>query len=112
MNNEEKSGFIQLLDLVGKITAILMILCWAVTIAEAYIKFLPTDGIIPTLIAYVDMYAPITLMVIVGLEAVWDKPLLVKLLVILACAAIVICSFFPDVRATIENYAGLTQLAK
>jgi len=55
------------------------------------------------------MYAPMALMIVVGLEAVWDKSDLLKIVFLLICAALVIFSFFPDVWATIISYTGIQQ---
>jgi len=109
MSNEERSGFGQLLDMLGKIIAVVMILRYAALIVENYVSFLPTEGFLFDLINYVGMYAPMALMIVVGLEAVWDKSDLLKIVFLLICAALVIFSFFPDVWATIISYTGIQQ---
>ena len=109
MSNEEKSGFVQMLDFFGKLIAVLMILRYGALIAENYFTFLPTEGFIFDAINYIGLYAPMALMIVVGLEAVWDKSDLLKLVFLVICAAIVIFSFFPDVWVTIINYTGITK---
>ena len=108
MSNEEKSGFVQLLDMLGKIIAVVMILRYAALIVENYVSFLPTEGFLFEVINYIGMYAPMALMITVGLEATWDKGIF-KLIFLILCAAIVIFSFFPDVWATIISYTGIQQ---
>ena len=98
--------------MLGKIIAVVMILRYAALIVENYVSFLPTEGFLFDLINYVGMYAPMALMIVVGLEAVWDKSDILKLVFLIVCAALVIFSFFPDVWTTIVNYTGIQQAAK
>lgn len=107
MSEENGSGMKQLLSMIGGIIAVLMIVRYACLIAENYISFLPTEGIIFDIINYIGLYAPMALMVCVGLEATWDKGLL-RLIMLILCAAVVIFSFFPDVWTTIVSYTGIT----
>ncbi len=107
-DNEGRSGMAELLNTLGRVIAVILILRWAALIVETYYPFLPTEGIVPDIIRYIDLYAPMALMIIVGLEAVWDKSDLLKLVFLIICAAIVIFSFFPDVRQTIVDYIGVS----
>ena len=106
---KERSGIVELLDFIGKFVAVLMILRYGALIVENYYSFLPTEGFLFDLINYVGLYAPMVLMITVGLEAVWDKSDLLKLVLLVICAAIVIFSFFPDVWTTIIDYTGITK---
>ena len=106
-DDDRRSSTTELLDFLGRLIAVVMILRYGALIVENYYPFLPTEGIIPELFTYIGMYAPMALMVIVGLEAVWDKSDLLKLVFLVICAAIVIFSFFPDVWQTILNYTGV-----
>jgi len=108
-DNEEKSGAVALFDFLGKFIAVVMILRYTALIVENYYSFLPTEGIIYDIIQYVGMYAPMALVVVVGLEAVWDKSDLLKFIFIIICAAIIIFTFFPGVWQSITNYAGITK---
>ena len=107
-DDDNRSGMSELLSTLGKVIAVILLLRWAALIVETYYSFLPADGIVPEIIRYIDLYAPMALMIVVGLEAVWDKSDLLKLVFLVICAAIVIFSFFPDVRQTIVDYIGVS----
>ena len=106
-NEKERSPMTDFLDFIGKVLAVVMIIVYAAQIVHAYYPFLPDEGTLLTIIDYVKMYAPMALMAVVGLEAVWDKSELLKLVMLVACAAIIIFSFFPAVRDTIVGYLGI-----
>lgn len=106
MSNND-NGTKEIFNILGQIIAIIMIVRYALLIVEHYVQFLPTEGFIADAISFVGTYAPMALMVFVGLEAVWDKSFVVKLVFLIVCAAIIIFTFLPGVRATIENYIGL-----
>lgn len=109
MSEERGQGTKELLGMLGGIIAVLMIIRYACLIAQNYIDFLPTEGFIYDAINYIGMYAPMALMVCVGLEATWDKGI-IKLVFLILCAAIIIFSFFPDVWGTIVSYTGLNNI--
>ena len=108
---EEENPIKRILIFLGETIAIIMIIRYALLIVEHYVSFLPTEGIIADIINYVGLYAPMALMICVGLSAVWGKSDLLKLIFIVVCAAIVIFTFFPGVRDTITNYIGITPTA-
>jgi len=107
MSEEEKSTK-KLLASLGGLVAVVMIATYACLIVQTYYPFIPSEGFFVDAIYYVNMYAPMALMVLVGLSAVWDKSGILKLVFLVACAAIIIFSFFPDVRTTIENAIGVS----
>lgn len=109
-NETRQSAMAEFLDFIGKVIAVLMVIRYAALIVENYYSFLPTEGLFFDIINYIGLYAPMALMVVVGLEAVWDKSELLKLVMLVICAAIVIFSFFPDVWTTIINYTGVAQV--
>lgn len=111
MSDNEGSGMKQLLLLIGGIVALAMVLEKAALIVQTYVEFLPSEGIIPQIFWYLDNFGPLVLMLSVGLSAVWDKSDLLKLVVLICCAAIIIFQFFPDVQSTIENYIGVRPIA-
>ena len=65
-DNEGRSGMAELLNTLGRVVAVILILRWAALIVETYCPFLPTEGIVPDIIRYVDLYAPMALMITVG----------------------------------------------
>ncbi len=108
--SEEEKATKRLLSSLGGLVAILMIVRYACLIVQTYYAFLPTEGIIVDAINLIGLYAPITLMILVGLSAVWDKSSILKLVFLIVCAAIVIFTFFPDVRAQIETTIGVAMI--
>ena len=113
MSNNEESGMRQLLLLIGGIVALAMVLERAAIIVEAYVHYLPTDpeSIIRQIFWYLDNYGTLALMLTVSLAAVWDKSDLLKLFILICCAAIIILQFFPGVQETIESYIGVKPIA-
>ena len=111
MSENEGSGMKQLLLLIGGVVALAMVIEKAALIVQTYVEYLPTEGIIPQIFWYLDNFGPLVLMLSVGLSAVWDKSDLLKLIILICCAAIIIFQFFPDVQSTIENYIGVKPIA-
>ena len=110
-DNNNSSGLRELLLLIGGIVALAMVLEKAALIVQNYVEYLPTEGIIPQIFWYLDNFGPLVLMLAVGLAAVWDKSDILKLVILICCAAIIIFQFFPDVQATIENYIGVSPIS-
>ena len=109
--SDEGNGTKQLLLMIGGIVALAMVLEKAALIVQNYVAYLPAEGIIPQIFWYLDNFGPLVLMLSVGLSAVWDKSDILKLVILICCAAIIIFQFFPDVQTTIENYIGVKPLA-
>ena len=112
MSNNEDNGMKQLLLMIGGIVALAMVLERAALIVENYIHYLPQEGIIPQIFWYLDNYGTLALILTVSLAAVWDKSELLRLIILVCCAAIIILQFFPDVQQTIEGYIGVKPLAE
>ena len=112
MSDSEDSGLKQLLLLIGGIVALAMVLERAALIVQNYVEYLPTEGIIPQIFWYLDNYGTLALILTVSLAAVWDKSDILKLVILVCCAAIIILQFFPDVQQTLENYIGVKPLAE
>lgn len=107
----EDHGTEQFLRILAQIIAVIMIARYALLIVENYVHFLPTTGAIPKIMTYIELYAPMALMICVGLSAVWTKSAALRLIFLVVCVGIVICTFFPGVRDTITNYVGITHPA-
>lgn len=107
--SDENNSFRDLLNGLGQLVAVIMILRYALLIVNHYVPggFLPTEGAVYLIIKYVGIYAPISLMILVGLSAVWDKGNIAKLVFLIVCAVIVIFTFFPDVMNSITDYIGV-----
>lgn len=112
MSDENESGMRQLLLLIGGIVALAMVLERAALIVENYVHYLPQEGIVPQIFWYLDNYGTLALILTISLAAVWDKSDLLKLVILVCCAAIIILQFFPDVQQTIESYIGVKPLAE
>ena len=110
MENIQKSPMAQLLTFIGKTTAIIMIIRYVLLIVNSYYPFLP-NGVVMDILNYINIYAPIILMVAIALSIVWDKSEILKFIMVVVCSLVVICCFFPDVRNTLEQFAGISQVA-
>lgn len=107
-DDNKKNSATELLSMLGKLIAVIMIVRYALLIIHTYYPFLPS-GVFMDIMAYINIYAPITLMVVIALSAVWDRSEVLRLVMLVISVAIIICSFFPDVRTTIEQFAGISQ---
>lgn len=108
MEKENQNNFTLFLNVLAKIIAVVMIVRYSLVIVHAYYPFLNNQTVLD-IMGYIDLYAPLTLMVVVSLSVVWDKSDLLKLIMILVCTAIIIFSFFPAVRETIEQFTGIVR---
>lgn len=104
---EEESSFSKFLKNLGQIIAIVMILMYALIIVNNYytLDFLKNDTV-ATVMNYIQVYAPMSLMITVGLSAVWKKSTVIKIAFLVVCAAIVIFTFDFGIRGDIENFLG------
>ncbi len=110
--SDEENETKNLLSRLGQLIAIIMIVRYVLLIVEHYYPFLPTEGVFADIMTYVGMYAPMALMIIIGLSAVWGtRSDIIKLVFLIICAAIVIFTFFPGVRDTIVDYIGISPAA-
>jgi hypothetical protein len=107
--SDENNSFKDLLNGLAQLVAVVMILRYALLIVNHYVTdgFLPTEGTIYLILKYIEVYAPMALMVLVGLSAVWDKGNIAKLVFLIVCAVIVIFTFFPGVMDSITDYIGV-----
>ncbi|NCB48651.1 MAG: hypothetical protein EOM55_03425 [Clostridia bacterium] len=110
MSDAEEKSTKNLLAGLGGLVAVLMIARYTCLIVQTYVPFLPDSGFIVEAINYIGLYAPMVLMILVGLSAVWDKSSILKLVFLIVCAAIVIFTFFPDVKTQIESAIGVAQI--
>ena len=104
MKNE---GLKALLDMVGGILAFLAAFLF---LAEAIIKqgWFEAPEIVGQILAVVKQYGLIVLIGIVGLEFVSTKNFIIKLLFIVAMAAVVIFQFFPGTwDSLVEKASGV-----
>lgn len=101
----EENSTAKFLKNLGQLIAVIMIARYAIIIVNNYVPFLQ-DGTFKDVLNYIGLYAPMALMITVGLSAVWDKSSLVKLVFLIVCAAIVIFSFDFGLKEPIEGFLG------
>ena len=99
-NNE--SGFKPLLDVLGGLCAFLTVAVYAVLLIHANWAFLP-DTLFNILVVC-KTWAPLVVVVVVGLEFTRGKNIIIKILFYALVAAVVVSMFFPD---TWNQFVGL-----
>lgn len=110
MSDEGNKSTKQMLNALGQLIAIIIIVRYGLVIVNHYVPFLTNETVL-TILDYIYLYAPIALVTVVGLEAVWDKSDILKLVVAVICAAVIIISFLPGVKESILttfNLGGIT----
>lgn len=91
---------------IGKLIAVIMVTRYALLIINHYTNFI-TNETFATILNYVGLYAPLSLMSVIGLAAVWEKSEILRIVVAVVCAAVVIITFFPDVAQDITNWLNV-----
>ncbi|HEY8444136.1 MAG TPA: hypothetical protein VIL24_05005 [Clostridia bacterium] len=86
------------LDIISKILAFLVILVLAVSYINAQFHFLDSVPIVLTIFNYIQTYAVIGVVAIVGLEFVIDKGIILTIIYLALVAVVVIFSFLPNVQ--------------
>ncbi len=104
---EEGNSTSKILNYVGQIIAVIMIVRYTLVIVNSYAPFIVAESTFAVVLDYIGLYAPMALMVTVGLSAVWTKSTLIKLAFLIICAAIVIFSFDFGLKAPILGFFGL-----
>ena len=107
---EKSTSLKDILDGLGKLVAIIMVVRYAVLILNKYLGFIGDNQTVLTIINYVGLYAPLCLMTLVGLAAVWDKSELLRLIVAVICAAVIIITFFPGVAESITTWLNVESI--
>ena len=108
MSNNSDATKDMLMNL-GKLIAVIMIIRYGILIVNHYVPFV-TNETFATILNYVGLYAPLALMSVVGLGAVWEKSDIVKLFFIAVCAAVVIITFFPSVAQSITDWLQVGEI--
>ena len=103
---DEENATAKILKTLGQIIAIIMIVRYALIIINHYTggTFIPTESVFATILNYIGVYAPMALMITVGLSAIWSKSFLIKLVFLIVCAAIIIFSFDFGIKGSIESF--------
>lgn len=86
------------LDIISKILALVVILVLALSYIDMQFPFLDKVPIVRTIFSYIQTYAVIGVVAIVGLEAVVDKGLILTIIYLALVAVVVIFSFLPGVQ--------------
>jgi hypothetical protein len=93
----------KVLDVISKILAIIVILVLALSYINAQFPFLDSVPIVLTIFGYIQTYAVIAVVAIVGLEAVIDKSIILTIIYLALVAVVVIFSFLPGVQEQLLN---------
>ena len=110
MSENSSMSIKDILMSLGKLVAFVMVVRYALLIVNYYTGFLGNNEVIITIINYVGTYAPLALMTLVALCAVWDKSELLRIVVAAVCAAVIIISFFPDVAQSITSWLNIKEI--
>lgn len=92
-------GFKKVFDFLGKCIALVLVVVWVVLLINAQWTFITNETVLQIL-TVIKEFGALVLVGVVGLEAVSDKPFIVRIIFYALCAVIVLFLFFP---ATYEN---------
>lgn len=95
------NGMADLLGLLAEVIAFFTIILYLVLVINANWSFLGGDLL--SVLNMLKVYAPLALLLVVGLQVTSKQPFCVRVLFYLAMAVIIIFQFFP---ATWENFVG------
>lgn len=94
MSEDKNYSMEKFLDTLGEILAYFTAILYAVLIINANFNFIPADVLYYLRIAQI--YAPIALLTVVGLEFSVKRNLVVRIIFYIVIAIIIIFQFFPD----------------
>ena len=83
-------------DVIGEILAVLLVIVYVVSLANAQWHFLDGIGWLTNIMAILRTYGALLLVAVVGLEAMSKRNIIFRLLFYAAVAIIVIFMFFPS----------------
>lgn len=98
------NGLGDILGLLAETIAFFTIILYLVLVINANWTFINPGSLLNILNA-LKVYAPLALLLVVGLQVTSRQPFTIRIIFYLAIAAIIIFQFFP---ATWENFVGLT----
>lgn len=80
----------------GKLCALILMVVYAVYIANTFAKFMPEGHVAFKILKAIMFYGPLVLIVLNCFEWAADKNLIIRIIIIVVWAAIIILSFFPS----------------
>ncbi len=91
----------QILDVLGCIAAFITILTYVILCINAIcisknVTFIPADSFVMNVLKVIQVYAPLVVVGIVGLEFIANKNLLFRIIFYILIALVVIFMFFPS----------------
>ncbi len=92
----------KLLDWVSGVAAFLTVVVYVLLMVNGNWSFLPET--VYNILVVIQVWAPLVVVALAGLEFVSNKPFIVKLIFYVMVAAVVIFMFFP---ATWNNFVGI-----
>ncbi len=93
-----------ILDILGEILAILLVVAYILTLANAKWGFLNELPVVLNILSIARTYGALLLVGVVGLEAISKRAWIFRILFYAAVAIIVIFLFFPE---TYSNFMGM-----
>ena len=100
MSNKVKgNGFKDLLNIFGEVIAFFTIILYAVLIANANWPFIPA-GTFLNILNVCKFYAPLALVLVVGLEFISSRRWFIRIIFYVIIAAIIVFMFFPGTWST------------
>ena len=97
------NGMADILGLLAETIAFFTIVLYLVLVVNANWSFIPSGSLLNVLNA-IKIYAPMALLLVVGLQVTSKKPFTVRVIYYIAIAVIVIFQFFP---ATWSKFVGI-----
>lgn len=104
MSEEEKNERkADLFNLIGQLTAFLTIVVYICVILDANLHFIP-EGELLVAFKTLKTYAPLVLVLVVGLQFAQERDFLIKLALYISIVVIILFQFFPG---TWQNFIGI-----
>lgn len=99
------NGLSDILNILAETIAFFTIVLYLVLLINANWTFITSDGVLNVL-NVLKFYAPLALLLVVGLQVTSKQPFVVRIIFYIAIALIIVFQFFP---ATWENFVGIVK---
>ncbi len=107
---EKKERLIsKILDIIGEIVAVVLVLVWIVTLANAQWHFLDSVPVLLNILEIIKAWGGVVLMAVVGLEAMSKRNIVFRIIFLVLLAIVIIFLCFPG---TYEYLIGLIPSTK
>lgn len=99
------NGLSDILNILAETIAFFTIVLYLVLLINANWTFITSDSVLNVL-NVLKFYAPLALLLVVGLQVTSKQPFVVRIIFYIAIALIIVFQFFP---ATWENFVGIVK---